>query len=117
MSRDFGNADMDAGPAPAPVIPAFDSGSPEPRALGSAAARRGNSQESIWERELLAGCQESFLLREKSMDALGGHGGERMGTTFTFLPWVEDGLWGSPSCLGHTCLQGGWEEPAHLQAA
>lgn len=51
------------------------------------------------------------------MDALGGQGGERMVMTFTFLPPVEDGLCGSPRCLGHTCLQGGREEPAHLQAA
>lgn len=41
------------------------------------------------------------------MDSPGGQGSERRVMTSRFLLQVEDGLCGSPCCLGHTCLGGG----------
>lgn len=96
----FEDADADTGPASAPVIRAFDAGSPEPQA-----ALR-NSQKGIWERELRAGCRDLFLSRMKWGDALGGQG--RGG----FCGLAAGGTWAAGILAG---LRGGvGEEPAHL---
>lgn len=55
--------------------------SPEP---SRDAAQRQHSQKSTWEQELLAGCQDSFLLRAKLTDALGGQGSGRVVMTSRF---------------------------------
>lgn len=87
----FGNADVDAGPASAPVIRAFDAGPPEPRAkllLACSLAHRRNPGKGIWGGGLCTGCQDPFLLPVRLMDAHGVRAPEAVMTS-RFLLWWE----------------------------
>lgn len=109
-----GDPGTDAGPAPAPVIQAFDATSPGPRAellLRGEILEQGNRM-----RERLAGCQDSFVIRRRLMDASRGPGSERTVMASRLLLWMGDGLrgpsvtWGcAPSLRGR---DGGASPPA-----